>query len=80
MTAEELLEKTFLIDYAVSDAINEFEGDDEVETDPYHFVDRIDAWLAKNQFDYTYDAEDLAQKWLEDEGYELIKERIHYLG
>lgn len=77
MTAEELLNKTFLIDYAVSDAINEFEGDDDVETDPYHFIDRIEAWLTENPGD---DADNLAQKWLEEEGYELIRERIHYFG
>ena len=77
MNAEELLDKTFFIDYAISDAINEFEGDDDVETDAYHFLDRIEAWLTKNPGD---DADELTQKWLEDEGYELIRERIHYFG
>ena len=81
MNGEELLKLSFFIDYAVEDAINEFfeETDEDVDTDPYHFVHIITEWLEKNQGDET-DPDILAQKWLDDEGYERIRERIKYFG
>lgn len=81
MNAEKLLDRSFLIDYAIQDTMNEVseEYDDYCETDPYHFVDRIDEWLKQN-CDESLDCDELSQKWLEDEGYDLIRERIRYFG
>lgn len=80
MDGETLLNSTPLIDAAVEDIINEFYDDGfEVETEAYHFVYRITDWLEKNQGDET-DPDILAQKWLDDEGYDAIRDRIHYFG
>lgn len=79
ITAEELLDSTFFIDYAVEDIKNKFEDSDDIETDPYHFVDKIQDWLDRTEPD-TDDLDAVAQKWLEDEGYDLIEDRIHYFG
>lgn len=80
MDGETLLNSTYLIDYAVEDAKNEFADDDcDFDTDPYHFVDRITEWLDKNQGSCD-DCDVLAQRWLDDEGYNRIRERIRYFG
>ena len=79
ITGEDLVNKSPLIDYAVHETILEFDCDDDVDTDSWHFVDRITEWLEKNQGDCT-DYDTLAQKWLDEEGYDRIRERIKYLG
>ena len=79
ITGEDLLNGSPLIDYAVADVILEFDCDDDVETESWHFEYRITEWLKENQGDCT-DCDTLAQKWLDDEGYERIRERIKYFG
>lgn len=79
ITAEDLLNKSPLIEYAVYEAILEFDSDDDVETESWHFEYSIDEWLKDNQGEET-DYDVLAQKWLDEIGYDRIRERIHYFG
>ena len=88
MTGEYLLSVSPLIADTVQALVDEFvavRGDDpsDYETDAYHFVDMLDAWLEENRDFVEYyilDPDLIAKQWIHENGKRMIRERIQYLG